>query len=283
MLIERITIYEINKIFDNRNTKEQYLHILSKKLSINLPLPKTLKAIDQLIIETWDYKISKDIIRHMFFNSKKFLDGVNCGYEINTLIDDWYNHNLGEIEWPFSAMNFDSYVARLNRDLDLTEEGKDRMIATDAIKFRRIKDINTKRNDFIESLIVRHNPNIIPTFRHTRGVDFYINGEPFDQKVSRSVGKAFIDEYGDNAYNIAINYPHLLAKSLYENQDEERFDDVPRLYVVYLDNNIQSEIIEQCICNTDFNVPMDIEFNYIHSNHEIITHRTNCFVLLLHN
>ena len=39
--------------------------------------------------------------------------------------------------------------------------------------------------------------------RQNRGLDYYINGEQFDQKVSRGVGKAFKDEFGDGYYNIA--------------------------------------------------------------------------------
>ena len=179
-------------------------------------------------------------------------------------------------------MNFDGHVAQVNR-LHYSENEKDDIIALDVIKFRRIKAINTCRNDYIESLIVQFNENIIPTFRHSRGVDFYIDEIPFDQKVSRSVGRNFIDEYGEDYYNIAINRPDLVAKSLYENQDEERFDAQPRLYVVYLDNDISSDAIEQSIMESDFFEPYEIEFEYIHSNSESLLHRTYCYIILLHN
>ena len=219
----------------------------------------------------------------MFFHSEKYLSGIECKNDIDFLIDDWNRNNLGVIEWPFSAANFDGYVARLNRRTEFSEKDKDNILAEEVIKFRRIKDINTKRNDYIESLIVLYNKNIIPTFRHNRGLDYYINGEPFDQKVSRGVGKAFKNEFGDGYYNIAINHPELVAKSLYENQDEERFDDDPRIYVVYLDDNISSDTIEQAIIDTDFNNPIEIDFEYRHSNRNILLHRTHCYILLLHN
>lgn len=283
MLTKYITSIEIRKIFDNTNRKIEYLRSIYKELGIERPIPRTVVSINNAIIDTWSYEISKKIIREMFFRSDKYLKGLNCKERIDFLIDDWNENALGNIEWPFSAMNFDNHVARLNRMEDLTENEKDEIISTDVIKFRRIKDINTCRNDYIESLIVRYNDNIIPTFRHSRGVDFYIDGIPFDQKVSRSVGGSFIDNYEDDFYNIAINNPELVAISLYENQDEERFDADPRLYVVYLDNDISSESIEQSIIDCDFNAPFDIEFEYKHSGNNYRTYRTFCYIILLHN
>lgn len=283
MITENITIKEINKIFDTKNRKLDYLDFVYQELNIKKPLLHTLVSINNSIMDTWNYEISKDIIRKMFFYSEKYLHGLDCQNRIDYLINDWHRNRLGEIKWPFAAMNFDGYVARLNREPNLTEIEKDDIISNDVIKFRRIKDINTCRNDYIESLIVKYNDNIIPTFRHSRGVDFYIDGIPFDQKVSRSVGRNFIDEYGKDYYSIAINRPDLVAKSLYENQDEERFDAQPRLYVVYLDNDTTSESIEQSIIETDFQDPFDIEFEYVHSNSETLLHRTYCYVVLLHN
>ena len=92
-----------------------------------------------------------------------------------------------------------------------------------------------------------------------------------------------MDDYDEDYYDIAIDRPDWVAISLYENQDEERFDDDPRLYVVYLDTDISSEAIERSIRETNFEEPMEIEFDYIHSNRERITHSTYCYVLLLHN
>lgn len=283
MLKEGIRNIDIKKIFDNRTRKIEYLERLFSKTDSNFEIPRSVTGLDNCIIDTWDYNLSKDILREMFFCSKKFLSGLDCKKEVDFLINEWYDNNLGEIEWPFSAMIFDSYVARLNRRNDLSETEKDEIIAEDVVKFRRIKDINTKRNDCIESLIVLHNENIIPTFKHNRGLDFYINGEPFDQKVSRSVGRTFENEYGRDYYNIAITHPKLVAKSLYENQDEERFDDDPRLYIVYLDNDISSEAIEQSIIEANFDEPIEITFDYERSRHSVSRYSTYCYIILLHN
>jgi len=84
---------------------------------------------------------------------------------------------------------------------------KDSKVKNAAIKYRRIKEINTKRNDYLESLIFLKNDNIIPTLAHTRGVDFFINGVSFDQKVSRSVTNEFKKDFGVDWKKEAINNP----------------------------------------------------------------------------
>lgn len=284
MLTQNITPYEINKIFDSFNRKEEYLNKLSERTVQGRPLAAySYGRTDQVIADTWNYEISKDIIREMFFKSEKFLHGLESKSRIDFLTEDWHNNNLGEIEWPFAAMGFDGYIAKINRLTDLSEREKDEIAARGTVRFRRIKDINTCRNDYIESLIVYHNSNIIPTFRHNRGLDFYINGRPFDQKVSRSVGTSFIRTYGSKYRSVALSRPDLVAVSLYENQDEERFDQDPRLYIVYLDSDISSESIKRSIAETSFEKPTEVYFNYTHSNGRVTEHRTYCYVLLLHN
>lgn len=281
-LMDCITIKEVNKIFDNKERKKEYLERLINEANLLIDIPSTIIGLDRCIVDTWDYEISKGIIRDMFFKSTKYLHGINCKDRIDFLINDWYENNFGELDWPFSARNFDGHIARINRNLNVSEEEKDSIVAFDTIRFRRIKDINTCRNDYIESLIVYYNDNVIPTFKHNRGLDFYINGEPFDQKVSRSVGNAFIDTYGERYYRVAIKEPELVAISLYENQDEERFGYEPRLLIVYLDDiDMSNESIEESIMKTDLSEPVHIEFEYRHSNHEIVRYKTYCYVLIL--
>jgi len=124
--------------------------------------------------------------------------------------------------------------------------------------------------------------NVIPTFANRRGVDFYINGEPFDQKVSRSVGRNFIAEYGEDYREIAISRPDLVAKCLYEYQDEARFGCEPRLLVVYLDSDLEIEDIEDSLAEVDFDNPININFEYRHSDGRTLIYETYCYIVLLH-
>ena len=169
----------------------------------------------------------------------------------------------------------------MNRS-NLTEREKDDQIALDAIRFRRIKEINTLRNDYIEYLIFANNDEVIPTFGNSRGVDFYINGQPFDQKVGRSIGRAFIEKYGEEYREIAIENPDLVAISLYENQDEERFGDEPRLLIAYLDSDLTTEDVENSLASVDFSCPINIDFEYEFSNGNMRIYQTYCYVVLLH-
>lgn len=281
MLKSGITIEDIKKILSTKSLKTDYLNRVAIATQKNIPYGKSANSINEAIITTWDYTISKKIIREMFTETQKYKEAANCHKKIDLAIQDWHNTDLGPFEWPFSAMNFDKRVVAINR-MEISEKQKDALLSYEVIKFRRIKDINTMRNDYIEYLIISQNDNIIPTLTHRNGVDFYIDGKPYDQKVSKSVGKEFINTYGNNYRDIAIKHPELVAKSLYEHQDGERFDDQPRLYIVYLDDNISNQQIEKLLSNINFTEPYTIEFDYYHA-HVLEHHQTHCFIILLYN
>ena len=123
--------------------------------------------------------------------------------------------------------------------------------------------------------------NVIPTFSNVSGVDFYINGEPYDQKVSRSVTKRFIEKHPQNYKAEALKQRDIVAKCLYEYQDEERFGFEPRLFVVYLDTDLTTADIEKSLSDVKFDSPMQIDFNFTHSGTPQ-TYNTKCFIVLLH-
>jgi len=279
-LINGITIEEIKKIFPNNQIKRNYLEMISDFITLDLENLRT-SDLDDVIIETWEYNLSKQVLRELFTTSEKYGNNRDSGERIVALMNEWYDMELGEFDWPFQPNMFDQHVHSLNRR-QLSERQKDDMVAIDAIKYRRIKDINAQRNDYIEYLIFRNNANVIPTFANRRGVDFYINGEPFDQKVSRSVGRNFIAEYGEDYREIAISRPDLVAKCLYEYQDEARFGCEPRLLVVYLDSDLEIEDIEDSLAEVDFDNPININFEYRHSDGRTLIYETYCYIVLLH-
>lgn len=106
------------------------------------------------------------------------------------MLDEWSNLNLGRVSWAFSQGQFDSFVQTLNGSkLDRSE--KDIKVKEAAVRYRRLKEINTARNDYLETLIFDKNLDIMPTFTNSLNVDFFINGYSYDQKVSRSCTKEF--------------------------------------------------------------------------------------------
>ncbi len=280
-LLKEITPHEIKKIFINTANKKRYLELLSEYIPFDIDRMRSNAAVDDAIVKTWNYELSKKIIRKLFFESDKCVESKNGKVRVNELISEWKDMNLGILDWPFAPKLFDNYVNSINRS-NYTEQEKDNKIAQDSIKFRRIKEINAIRNDYIEYLIFANNDEVIPTFGNSRGVDFYINGEPFDQKVGRSIGKAFIEKHGEKYREIAINNPDLVAISLYENQDEERFGSEPRLLIAYLDIDLTIQDVENSLAKVDFSRPRDIKFQYKFSNGSVRLYETHCYVVLLH-
>lgn len=203
---------------------------------------------------------------------------------MNILLDEWGKLNLGTISWPFSQGDFDGFVQRVNAEQNSGEE-KDEKVKHAAVKYRRIKEINTVRNDFIETLIFEKNKNILPTLNHRRGVDFFINGISFDQKVAKSPTNEFKRNYGDDWKEKALKNPEKVAEYLYKYQDEGRFGADSRLLVVYLDEEVSINKIAKIIEDTDLDNPLEVTFEYTHNKGKPTernkTYKVNCFIILL--
>ncbi|OQX22187.1 MAG: hypothetical protein BWK75_01415 [Candidatus Altiarchaeales archaeon A3] len=240
------------------------------------------KEIWKTIVDNWDYEISKEIIRDIFKETDKYKSGKEANNAMDVLIKEWQSLKLGDVLWPFSQGAFDDFVQRINSE---KENGfvKDEKVKVAAVKYRRIKEINTVRNDFIETLIFEKNNNILPTLNHRRGVDFFINGVSFDQKVAKSPTNKFKRHFKDEWREIAIKKPELVAEYLYKFQDEGRFGADPRLLVVYIDEDVSIDKIREIIDKTDLNNPIEINFSYKHKIQGEKNYKVPCFVILLHN
>ena len=124
---------------------------------------------------------------------------------MDLLIKEWESLKLGNIEWPFSQGDFDGFVQRINSE---NNSGlvKDEKVKVAAVKYRRIKEINTVRNDFIETLIFEKNENILPTLNHHRGVDFLLTEFLLIKKLQKvrliSLRKKFKDNWKEEAVKI---------------------------------------------------------------------------------
>lgn len=273
----RIDTRLVQKIFGNAKNGIDFLRQISDD-----NFPKNIKSqeIYNVIVEKWDYGVALPVIRKIFKETKKFQRGIQAENIIRILLNEWKELGFGEIQWPFSQGAFDDFVQRINSQ-EVSRTFKDEEVKNAAVKYRRIKEINTERNDFLESLIFEKNKNIIPTLSHNRGVDFFINGISFDQKVSRSVTDKFKKDFQENWKNKAIQNPALVAKYLYEQQDEGRFGSSPRLYIVYLDEDISPITIKNSIEKINLDEPLDITFTFKHKNIGEKTYKTQAFVILL--
>ena len=77
----------------------------------------------------------------------------------------------------------------------------------------------------IEDHISQH-ANVVPTIKNRKGIDLFIDDEPFDLKVT----------YLPKEYDVesALSEPLVLGRWLYEHQGEQRFGSDNRFYVVLL-------------------------------------------------
>ncbi len=235
-----------------------------------------------MIVQTWNYEVSKSIIRSIFKNTKKYQSGKEADNAMEILLSEWNSLDLGEISWPFSQGAFDDFVQGINSE-NITGFFKDEKVKFAAVKYRRIKEINTVRNDFIETLIFERNSNILPTSNHRRGVDFFINGISYDQKVAKSPTNEFKKHFGENWREQAIAHPENVAEFLYKYQDEGRFGADPRLLVVYIDEDVSIERIKEQIENTDLEKAIEINFSFKHQICGDKQYKVHCFIILLHN
>lgn len=266
------------KILSNR----LYASLFLEKLGVELSKKAKTSELWDAVVRNWDYNTALPIVRDIFRTTDKFSRGSEASEAVGILREEWDRLSLGNFEWPFSQGQFDGFVQRINSEV-ISGECKDEKVKAAAVKFRRIKEINTYRNDYIETLIFNSSEVILPTLGHRRGVDFFINGVSFDQKVSNSVTGEFMKKYGDNYRQRAIENPQEVAEYLYMYQDEGRFDANPRLLVAYLDEDIDSQRIEEIIGATDFSHPMQISFTYKHERVGTKTYSVQAILILLHN
>ena len=134
-LTEGISNIEIKKIFQNRENKEAYLKRLFQEIGSEEEIAKSNPKIDEQIINTWNYEVSKKVIRDLFSETEKYKYIKGCKKAVDKAIKDWKSLHLGEFDWPFGAMNFDQHVHQLNRRDDISEEEKDQILAQETIKF----------------------------------------------------------------------------------------------------------------------------------------------------
>lgn len=284
------------KILGKKEYAEKFLLELEKKRNITLKKRKisrgknkgkeklnySTKELWEKIVTEWHYNSALSIIREIFKTTKKYKNGKDADNAMKVLINEWNNLELGKIEWPFSQGAFDDFVQRINSENSKGTE-KDKKVKEAAVKYRRIKEINTVRNDFIETLIFEKNKNILPTLNHRRGVDFFINGQSFDQKVAKSPTNEFKKKYKDTWLKKAIENPKIVAQYLYKYQDEGRFGADSRLLIVYLNEDIKVDRIKYIIDNFDLSKPVEIGFSYNHKTQGNKSYKVSCYIILLYN
>lgn len=276
---ESITKEDIKNILGSNKMKVEFLEQMkyhwktpmkiNRKRQMVIDLKK-VGDIDQYIIERWNYVICRDVLRDMFRLTEKYNRGRTAKDVFNEFKTKYQEVGFTDYKWPFVSGQFDDYLVKVivypsvaNSEVFDSQLSK---IDRDVEKFSYLKIFNTLRNDYIEYLMFLADEDIIPTFSHRGGIDFYIHGLGFDQKVSRSVTNQFIDKYGDDWREVALRNPFEVAEFLMVLGDEARFTNVPRLFVIDVDGSYELEGIEDKVQVIDFNSPTQVNYTYQHKS-----------------
>ena len=270
--IDEVTILKIFRTKTNVNEVAKYL---SDKQGIKIDyLGKnklTFKASMKFLEEHWNYSLACEIAIELFKMKK---DGVYINKKYATMIEakDEYLKMLSKIEkgthldWSFAQGQFDRFAQRIMRDKKLIRFEKEIKIQEGVLNYLDMIEFNTARNDFIEYAMIENVKGLMPTLDHVLGVDYFIDGIPYDQKVSRSLGREFIKKFTSvkEAIKYAKENPAELANSLFENADSGRFQidsNHIKLYFVFTNPLRLPSNIEYNILKNNFK-PMDLTTQY---------------------
>lgn len=221
------------------------------------------------------------IMRDLYFAGEKADSGRTAGAKMEAVIGRMFALGIPLHDNPPAPVMYEQAFTKIVRgdgDMDHqirlgSKTGVEKVLSLLYIK---------ERSSLIEHETISAHPQVIPTLAHTKGVDFVIDGEPYDQKVSRTVGQDFGKKYGAGAIAAARNPDNHaeLARYLYEGQNEIRFGAERRIYVVYLKPNPSAAEISEALRDADLSSPIEIDFLYAWRGRKRRTrYKTSCFVI----
>jgi len=180
---------------------------------------------------------------------KRLIDIQNIDPKIDTFIKQQYSfrikerkglisdedlikelHKVKDFSWGIVQGQLDQkiqaeYVRRIVRYDDLISNVKAKL-HNDVTSYVICTWYNHWTTVLIEEHISQH-PKVIPTLKNIKGIDIFMDGQPFDLKTT----------YLPRDYDIQdmIRNPKNLAVWMYENQGAQRFGSDNRLFVILLD------------------------------------------------
>jgi hypothetical protein len=274
-----VTKEQVGLILGSRDTQLAFLLLMKEIWEVPTKLnrkgvevidTKLISDITQFIIDNWNYEEVKQVLREMFRHTEKYRRGMGAKEMFNRFKQKYLEMGYVDYKWPFVSGQFDAYAVKMVVYPSVADEGKFdeglKRTQKDVEKFSYLKIFNTLRNDYLEYLIFNADQDIIPTFSHRGGIDFYIHGIGFDQKVSRSVTNQFMDTYGDNWREVALEQPYEVTRYLMELGDEARFSNVPRLFIIDVDGSYELDGIEEKVGEISFDEPHTVTYTYNHSS-----------------
>ena len=232
----------------------------------NFKIPS--KEVWEILSQYWDYEFALQFVRHKLssqnaigcYNYSKWNGYISSEKNYIKELQKLQN-GLEKYEWQCKQGSIDQKIQLINRKQKISQRDRERQVKMMALNQLSITKLNTLRNDFIEYLLFLNNEKMFPTLKHSSGVDYFIDGIPFDQKVSKGLGENFVREHGlENSLTVARNNKDKLAISLFNNQDTFRFDNssVNRIFIVFTDTDISPSEVRFKLKQVQWGQPMSL-------------------------
>ena len=267
-----INTFTLKKIFDAKAASELagllYKGDRSKYTTKRGNFKIPAKEVWEILSQYWDYDFALKFVRQKLSSQNAI--GCYTYSKWNGYISSEKNYvkelqklqnGLEKYEWQSKQGNIDQKIQLINRKQKISQRDRERQVKMMALNQLSITKLNTLRNDFIEYLLFLNNEKMFPTLKHSSGVDYFIDGVPFDQKVSKGLGENFVREHGlENSLTVARNNKDKLAISLFNNQDTFRFDNssVNRIFIVFTDTDISPSEVRFKLKQVQWGQPMSL-------------------------
>lgn len=277
-------LYTIKRLFPKDAAKE-LAHILFEsdtsekdpdffyKGGLKAGKPKiTGKNSHEIILQYWDYDIALQFTRSEIVKTDQYglycyekyahWKYAECNYRKTVEIRETVIQN-NKNQWRMAPMHAYSEFVRIARMRGISDKARAEMIAE--LGNNIVSNINyqTARNDLIEYILFETKQEVFPTLVEIKGVDFFYNGVPYDQKVTFGLG-AFERKFDsqEEAFDAAKKNPKLVLETLFKDQDFSRFNSsntMNRLLFSLTDLRVTHEEIKLAIKKIDLSSPFELD------------------------
>jgi hypothetical protein len=177
-----------------------------------------------------DFKIDQFIKQQYAQRIKERKDLINDDDLVKEL-NKVKNFSWGVVQGQLDQKIQAEYVRKIVRYDDLIENVRAKL-HDDITSYVICTWYNHWTTVLIEEHISQH-PKVIPTLKNIKGIDIFVDGQPFDLKTT----------YLPRDYDVqeAIKSPRDLAIWMYENQGPQRFGSDNRLFTVLIDTKNPEE------------------------------------------
>lgn len=224
----------------------------------------------ETILEHWNYQIALEWTRaeivkvdsygRYIYEKYSHWKDAEQNYRKTVEIRETVQIN-NKYSWRMTPMNAYTEFVRIARMRGISEKERDKMIFEFGKNVVTNIDYQTARNDLIELILFQEKKDIFPTLFEVKGVDFFYNGIPYDQKVTFGLGefqKRFSTK--EEAFEAAKLNPKKVLEDLFEGQDFSRFNSnnpQNRLLFSITDLRVTPENIRLAIKKLDLDEPIE--------------------------